>query len=216
MYVCLFLICRIWTHDLWNRISSRLNAREQTDWAIEDQAKHLNTIAHSYDQRTFSQLDTFGLGLMLPYILLIYAYINLGIQTYTQLLQNIDGMRYSDCRENLESSWQKCFRVTDEWVMVFCGAVNSETQQYPYPEPIYTGWSSVHWNATEMPLVDPVYNGIPLDDPVNTCRTHWNTTGKTLFKLPHTGVQLEKPWLLQPTLEHHWRDCKSPHTPRYT
>ena len=34
---------------------------------------------------------------------------------------------------------------------------------YPYPEPVYTGWSSVHWNATGMPLVDPVYTGIPLE-----------------------------------------------------
>ena len=31
--------CRIWTQGLWNRISSRLNARWQTNWAIEDQAK---------------------------------------------------------------------------------------------------------------------------------------------------------------------------------
>ena len=49
----------------------------------------------------------------------------------------------------------------------------------PYPEPVYTGWSSVHWNATGMPMVDPVYTGIPLGHPANTCRVHWNTTGKT-------------------------------------
>ena len=49
----------------------------------------------------------------------------------------------------------------------------------PYPEPVYTGRSSVHWNATGMPMVDPVYTGIPLGDPANTCRVHWNTTGKT-------------------------------------
>ena len=61
----------------------------------------------------------------------------------------------------------------------------------PFPEPVYTGWSSVHWNATGMPLVDPVYPGIPLGDPVNICRVHWNTTGKTQLKLPHTGMTLE-------------------------
>ena len=49
----------------------------------------------------------------------------------------------------------------------------------PYPEQVYTGWSSVHWNATGMPLVDPVYTGIPLGHLANTCRVHWNTTGKT-------------------------------------
>ena len=42
---------------LWNRISSRLNARWQTDWAIEDQAKNLNSTACPYDQRPFSPLN---------------------------------------------------------------------------------------------------------------------------------------------------------------
>ena len=31
-----------------------------------------------------------------------------------------------------------------------------ERLRIPYPDPVYTGWSSVHWNATGMPLVDPV------------------------------------------------------------
>ena len=30
----------------------------------------------------------------------------------------------------------------------------------PYPEPVYTGWSSVHWNATGWPNI------------------HWDTTGR--------------------------------------
>ena len=38
-----FAECRIRTQDFWNRISSRLNARWQTDWAIEDQAKTFNS-----------------------------------------------------------------------------------------------------------------------------------------------------------------------------
>ena len=42
--------CRIWTQGLWHQISSRLNACQQTDWAIEDQAKKktLNSIAHPH------------------------------------------------------------------------------------------------------------------------------------------------------------------------
>ena len=40
-------------------------------------------------------------------------------------------------------------------------------------------WASVHWNATGMSLVDPVYIGMPLGDPANSCKVHWNTTGKT-------------------------------------
>ena len=62
----------------------------------------------------------------------------------------------------------------------------------PYPEPVYTGWSSVHWDATGMPLVDPVYAGIPLGHPANTCRLHWNTTGKNLVETAHTGMPLDK------------------------
>ena len=73
--------------------------------------------------------------------------------------------------------------------------------------PVYTGWSSVHWNVMGMPLDGPVYAGISLGDPPNTCRVHWNRSGKTYLKLFHTGMPLEKLWLLQPTLEHHWRDC---------
>ena len=63
----------------------------------------------------------------------------------------------------------------------------------PYLEPVYTGWSSVHWNATGMPLVDPVYTGTPLEklswnSPTLGCHwrnsnfysVHWNTTGGTV------------------------------------
>ena len=46
--------CRIWTQGLWHQISSRLNACQQTDWAIEDQAKKkpLNSIAHPHREIT--------------------------------------------------------------------------------------------------------------------------------------------------------------------
>ena len=50
--------CRIRTHNgLRHQIASRLNARWQTDWAIEDQAKNLNSTALPYDQRAFNPLD---------------------------------------------------------------------------------------------------------------------------------------------------------------
>ena len=42
---------------LWNPIFSRLNACWQTDWAIDDQAKNLNTAACPYDQQAFSPPD---------------------------------------------------------------------------------------------------------------------------------------------------------------
>ena len=42
---------------LWNPIFSRPNACWQTDWAIEDQAKNLNSTARPYDQQAFSPPD---------------------------------------------------------------------------------------------------------------------------------------------------------------
>ena len=53
--LCSSAECRIRTHQgLRHQIASRLNARWQTDWAIEDQAKNLNSTARPYDQRAFS------------------------------------------------------------------------------------------------------------------------------------------------------------------
>ena len=60
---------------------------------------------------------------------------------------------------------------------------------FPYPEPVYTGWSSVHWDATGMPLVDPVYTGIPLGDPYlqNTLEHHWKNLVETAPHWDATG-----------------------------
>ena len=55
--LCSSAECRIWTRGPRRQIASRLNARWQTDWAIEDQAKNLNSTARPYDQRAFSPLD---------------------------------------------------------------------------------------------------------------------------------------------------------------
>ena len=43
--------CRIRTQGLRHLFASRLNACWQTDWAIEDQAKNLNSTARPYDRR---------------------------------------------------------------------------------------------------------------------------------------------------------------------
>ena len=55
--LCSSAECRIWTRGPRHQFASRLNARWQTDWAIEDQAKNLNSTARPYDQRAFSPLD---------------------------------------------------------------------------------------------------------------------------------------------------------------
>ena len=70
--------CRIRTQKgLWNRISSRLNARWQTDWAIEDQAKNFNSTACPYDQRAFSPLDIYIYAYAYT-----YTYTHIYIHTY--------------------------------------------------------------------------------------------------------------------------------------
>ena len=55
--LCSSAECRIGTLGPRHQIASRLNARWQTDSAIEDQAKNLNSTARPYDQRAFSPLD---------------------------------------------------------------------------------------------------------------------------------------------------------------
>ena len=54
--LCSSAECRIWTRGPRHQLASRLNARWQTDWAIEDEAKNLNSTARPYDQRAFSPL----------------------------------------------------------------------------------------------------------------------------------------------------------------
>ena len=89
--------------------------------------------------------------------------------------------------------------------------MSTETRfDYPYPEPVYTGWSSVHWNATGMPLVDPLYTGIPLKKLSWNSHTlechwrnlvesapHWDATGETPTFAAYTATPLEGLW--QPT-----------------
>ena len=55
--LCSSAECRIWNRGPRHQIASRLNSSWQTDWAIEDQAKNLNSTARPYDQRAFSPLD---------------------------------------------------------------------------------------------------------------------------------------------------------------
>ena len=75
--------CRIWTRGLRHQIASRLNTRWQTDWAIEDQAKNLNSTARPYDQRAFSPPDPTAswLSHLALAIYIFVAYIDTYIHT---------------------------------------------------------------------------------------------------------------------------------------
>ena len=72
-----------------------------------------------------------------------------------------------------QSNIFKCYRflyllrfltVENRWT------VGTVERTYPNPEPVYVGWSSVHYNGMGMTLVDPVYTLLPLGDPASTCR----------------------------------------------
>ena len=70
-------------------IASRLNAHSQTDWAIEDQAKNLNSTARPYDEWAFSPLDFTA----------IYTYIHTYKHTYMFVVVNFDALaQASDIR----------------------------------------------------------------------------------------------------------------------
>ena len=67
---------------------------------------------------------------------------------------------------------------------------------------MYTGWSSVYWNATAMPLVDPVYSsnirwfaqwyhGVHHWKNLIDTAPHWDATGETLTFAAYTGTPLE-------------------------
>ena len=81
--------CRIWTRDPRHQFASRRNARWQTDWAIEVQAKNLNSTARPYDQRAFSPLGptvSWLSHLALAIYMYIHTYINTYIHTYLLLI----------------------------------------------------------------------------------------------------------------------------------
>ena len=79
--LCSSAECRIWTRGPRHQIASRLNARWQTDWAIEDQAKNLNSTARPYDQRAFSPLGP-TVSWLSHLALAIYIFVVVNFEIY--------------------------------------------------------------------------------------------------------------------------------------
>ena len=119
---------RIWTRDPKHQIGSRLNARWQTDWAIEDQAKNLNSTARPYDQRAFSPLDpTVSWLSYMALAIYIYVVVNFDalaqasdIQIETrQLCSSAEGRIWTrDPRQQIDSRlnarWQTDWAIEDQ------------------------------------------------------------------------------------------------------
>ena len=88
---------------LWTRISSRLNARWQTDWAIEDQAINLNSTALPYNQRAFSPLDPTAIWLS-HLALAIYM---IDVVNFNALAQASDFQ--IERRQDVFLCWMQCY-----------------------------------------------------------------------------------------------------------
>ena len=72
--------CRIRTQGLKHQIASRLNARWQTDWDIEDQAENVNSTARPHDQQAFRPLDpTAGWLSHLALAIYMFAIVNFDV-----------------------------------------------------------------------------------------------------------------------------------------
>ena len=57
----------------------------------------------------------------------------------------------------------------------------------PYPEPVYTGWSSVHWNTTGSPSVHWDTTGRPSEQLQGTLEHHWKNLVETAPHWNATG-----------------------------
>ena len=75
--------CRIRTHGPRHQIASSLNARWQTEGAIEDQAKNLKSSARPYGQRAFSPLDP-NASWLSHLALAIYMFVVVNFDTLAQ------------------------------------------------------------------------------------------------------------------------------------
>ena len=102
---------RIRTQDLRYLFTSRLNACWQTDWAIEDQAKNLNSTARPYDQQAFSPLDLIANWLS-HLALAIYIYIHtcllllISMLWHRQAIFESKGDKLSSSAESRIRTWK--------------------------------------------------------------------------------------------------------------
>ena len=93
--------CRIRTQGLRHLFASRLNACWLTDWAIEDQAKNLNSTARPYDQQAFSPLDLTASWLS-----------HLALAIYMFVVVNFDAL--AQASDIWIESWQTDWAIEDQ------------------------------------------------------------------------------------------------------
>ena len=125
--------CRIWTRVSWKWISSRLNSHWQTDWAIWDQAKNLNSIAHPYDQQKFSPLDP-SAGWLSHLALLIYMLFFVNSDALTQVsefrIESREVVSLCWMQESNQGLWNR-----------ISSRLNAYTQRLSYRWSSYKTWT---------------------------------------------------------------------------
>ena len=94
--------CRIRT---WKSQDSRLNAHSQTDWAIEDQTKNLNSTARPYDEWAFSPLDFTAVWLS-HLALAIYMFVVCSMLWHRQAICESKGDKLSSSAECRIRTWK--------------------------------------------------------------------------------------------------------------
>ena len=114
---------------LWNRISSRLNARWQTDWAIEDQAKkNMKSTARPFDQRACSPLDPTAIWLshlaLAIYMFVVVNFDALAQASYFQIerrqvvslfwMQDLNQGLWNQISSRLNARWQTDWAIEDQ------------------------------------------------------------------------------------------------------
>ena len=159
--------CRIRTQDLRHIFASRLNACWQTGWAIEDQAKNLNSTARPYNQQA--------------------TYIHIHIHTYTYIIY-IHIYTYKHIYISHAMYSNRLFRAP-----VSCAARNPTAKSRGSPEPrdqayqacmLIVSPRSLTGNSTELLLLP-------------WCLSNLRAIGKNLkleFRSPRTPESGEVTW----------------------
>ena len=144
---------RIRTQDLRYLFTSRLNACWQTDWAIEDQAKNLNSTARPYDQQAFSPLDLIANWLS-----------HLALAIYWQAIFDSKGDKLSSSAE-----WRiRYYEVWDtkspaDYMPTHKRTELSRIKQKPEPKSPSSWWASIQLTGLHRRLAfAPGYGDIQL------------------------------------------------------
>ena len=145
--------CNILTKGLRHQIASRLNACWQTDWAINDKAKNIDTSDCPYDQRAFSPFDPTA-GWAPHWVLVIYMFVVANFnalaqasyfrnQKQTNWLPQLNAgfePRVSDTISQIVSRlkawWQKGWAIEDQAKNLNSTAHPYDQQAFNQPNPI--------------------------------------------------------------------------------